>query len=311
MIRFLTLNNLRRLFYLTFCSFSLSSGIFLGWAGKSKVITAISKQAITHKKPEEVFLNRPHLTLLLLGCDEDRAPGGKKILVESARSDTMIVVKFDFQHQRITGISLPRDLMVQLPGYRAHKINAYHKFGGNELAKKAAESVLQISIDKVIDLNTSAMQEMVELVGGVEIYVPKKMKWTDRRGNLYIDLKPGMQKLDGYNAMCFVRYRHGDSDHHRQERQKEFLLAFRNALSKKPALLPVVLDKTIEIAGNQFTPDELAALALFVNRIGNDNIKMGVVPTYVAGYYYLGLDRAALPKVLKEFNLISTDSDQS
>jgi LCP family protein required for cell wall assembly len=297
------------------CGFAIVAGIFLSYFRKSEVVRAMGTQAFTQAQPGRYFEEKPTLTILLLGCDEDRAPGGKKIITEQARSDMMLVAKFDFKHNRITGVSIPRDLLVQLPGYRPHKINAYHKYGGKELAKKAAELVLQHPIDKVIAVNYKIMQEMVDMIGGVVMFVPKKMRWIDRAGDLYIDLKPGRQKLNGYNAMCFVRYRYGDSDWHRQQRQKEFLLTFKDAVKdavlRNPGLIPSLAEKSREIIGNELTPDQMAALALFAMRIGNDNIKMGVIPTIVAGHYYLRLDEKRLPKTLKEYHFVEDDSGNS
>ena len=286
------------------CASCIFTGTVLGWMNGSKVITAVSRQVIKRTQPQEIFEEKDSITVLLLGCDEDRAPGGKKIITRYARSDMMLVAKFDFNNKQITGVSIPRDLKISVPGYRAHKINAYHKFGGKLLAKKAAESVIGTKIDKVIAINNSDLQQMVDLIGGIEIYVPKRMKWTDKRGGLYINLRPGLQKLNGYDAMCFVRYRYGDSDFHRQQRQKEFLLSYRDTLIENMRLLPKVCNKFHSIISDQFTPDEFAALALFVTKVSSENIRMGVIPTYEAGHYFLRIDKPMLAKTLKEFNLV-------
>lgn len=287
------------------CLGALGMGTLFSWVGQSKMITTISKQVISKTAPKQIFKEKDTLTMLLLGCDEERAPGGKKITVESARSDSMLVLKFDFKQNKLTGVSIPRDLLVAVPGYRSHKINAYHKFGGNDLSKKAVSHVLGISIDRVISLNTHIFQEMVDMVGGIDINVEKRMKWTDKAGDLYINLHPGFQHLNGYNAMCFVRYRYGDSDHHRQQRQKQFLLAFRDKVAQNVTLLPKLADKAQQIVGDDFSTDEIASLVLFAARLGGENIRMGIVPTYVGGHYWLKIDERKLASTLKEFNLIN------
>jgi LCP family protein required for cell wall assembly len=294
--------------YVLLCIACLLGGSFFGWINKSQVLATISRQILTRSQPKDVFKDKDSLTVLLLGCDEDRAPGGKRILVDSARSDMIFVAKVNFKTNEITGVSIPRDLKVQLAGYRDEKINHYYKFGGKELSKRAVESVIHCPIDKVIAINTKILQDMVDLIGGITIDIPKKMKWTDRRGDLYIDLHPGRQKLDGYNAMCFVRYRR-DSDTDRQRRQREFLLAYRDELIKNPSAIPAVVDKFKQLVADDFSVEEFAALALFITRLKSENIRMGMIPARVAGHYFLRIDESKLFDTLREYKLLpSTDT---
>jgi polyisoprenyl-teichoic acid--peptidoglycan teichoic acid transferase len=129
------------------------------------------------------------------------------------------------------------------------------------------------------------------------------MKYTDKAGGLFIDFKPGKQHLDGYQAMCYVRYRHGDDDFHRQNRQKEFLMAFKDAMLRNVAALPQVADKAKAAIGGGLDNQEIIALAHFARKVGRDNIKMGVVPVLPADKYNYRIDTGELPRVLAEFHL--------
>jgi polyisoprenyl-teichoic acid--peptidoglycan teichoic acid transferase len=291
-------------FYIAFCGAILSASSVAGWLMQSDMGRLVVTRTIWPKDPDEVF-NGQDMTILVLGCDEDRSQGGgARVLRENARSDMMLVAKLDFRHNRITGVSIPRDLLVELPGYPMQKINGYHSKGGKELSKDAVEYVLGIKIDKVVEINYQALQEMVDLVGGVEVYVPKRMKYTDKAGKLFIDLEPGRQVLDGYNAMCYVRYRKGDSDMHRQERQKDFMMAFKQKVVQKPMLLPKVADKSVDLMGGNLTAEEVYALGLFAQKIGAENVKLGVVPVLDAPNYNLIINRRLLPQTLREYNLV-------
>lgn len=294
------------LIYVAFCATVLMACAAWRWANQSTLVKQLVTQQIMNTPPEEVFENKDYLTILVLGCDVDLSYGGKKVLKQAARSDMMLVAKLDFAHRKVTGISIPRDLLVALPGYREQKINAYHVLGGNELSKRAAEQVLGISIDRVVEIDYEAFQEMVDLIGGVEVYIPKKLKYTDKAGGLFIDLKPGKQTLDGYDSMCFVRYRHGDSDFARQDRQKDFLLAFKDGVMKQPGKLPTVANKAMEVMGGELDAREVASLMLFARKVGNDNIKMGMVPTRDEANYNLSVDRSKLREKLKELNFTGT-----
>ena len=289
-------------FYGFFCAFCLISGALVAWINSSAVVRTVLLQSLQHKSPEEAWGGKDSVNLLILGCDEDWYYKGTQLIHSQARSDMILVAKLDFKNNRITGISIPRDTLARVAGYRRQKVNAYHLLGGADLSKEAVESLVPVQIDKVIVLNYDAFAAMVDLVGGVRLDVPKNMNYDDNAGHLHIHLAEGVQTLDGTQAVGFVRFRHSDSDFMRQARQKEFLLAFKNAMLRKPGILPEVAEKAREVTGNSLTPDEIASLALFVHGVPNMDIKMGMVPTVSAGNFNLRIDAAKLPATLREFN---------
>jgi LCP family protein required for cell wall assembly len=212
----------------------------------------------------------------------------------------MLVARIDFKNKRVGGVSIPRDLEVELPGYRAQKINAYHSIGGPPLAQQAVESVIPIQIDKVIVLNYDAFQKMIDSAGGVEVFVTKKMDYDDNAGHLHVHLKPGRQKLKGYDAMCYVRFRHdAQSDFARQGRQKDLMLALKEQLKKNPGIIPDVTNEAYNVLNKALSTDEVAALGRFMQSIPGDNIKMGQVPVISQSKSYnLLLDTDKLHDVL-------------
>ena len=156
-------------------------------------------------------------------------------------------------------------------------------------------------------LDFDAFQDMVDEVGGVEIDVPKRMKHTDRAAKLFIDLQPGLQVLDGYNAMCFVRYRTGDSDFQRIERQRQFMIAFKDAVARNPLKLPLVANHAKQMIGGALSNRETVFVAKFAREVGSDNIRMGTVPVVdVPGSraYELAVDTNKLYETLVDYNLV-------
>lgn len=293
--------------YVSLCGAAAGLGFFSRFVSESKVVGAYSRQLILNTPPKEVFDNKDSMIVLVLGCDADVSYGGKKILNGKARSDTMLVAKLDFANRRISGVGLPRDLLVEVPGYHKQKINAYHAIGGKPLAQKAAEAVVGIPIDRTITLDYPSFMEMVDLVGGVDVFIPKRMKYQDLRANppLKMDFKPGRQRLDGYDAMCFVRFRHSDDTFQRQARQIDFLMAFKEVLKTKPQLLGRVADKALGVLGDGFSSDEVAAMARFAQSVPKDRIRFGTVPVIPAANYNMELDESALPEVLSRYNLMA------
>src|SRR5688500_1557516 len=235
-------------FYGLICIAALSIGAGFRWVGQSPLLWQMFKTKVlrmAHPTPQSVF-QKDSVTLLVLGCDEDRV-WGKGVIREKARSDMMLVAKIDFKQNRISGVSIPRDTLVAVPGYAEQKINGYHAIGlrnggesmAKELAKEAAQTCIGVPIDKVLVIDYKAMQEMVNLVGGVDIFVDKDIKYNDNFGELHINLKAGKQRLNGYEAMGFVRFRHDRlGDFARQDRQKQFMLAFKEAMQQSVGRLP-------------------------------------------------------------------------
>ncbi len=282
-----------------------------GWLRSTPAGKAVSDHIFTFnpKPPSKVFLEdgKPsdHLTVLVLGCDEDLTTGGNRVTNARARSDMMLVARLDFANKQITALSIPRDLEFRLRTYdnKVHKMNAFHVYGGDDLTKEAVEHLLGLKVDRVSTLDFNAFQDIVDLVGGVTVDVEKPMRYTDRAAKLYIDLKPGVQKLGGYKAMGFVRFRHNDSDFARQERQKQFMLAMKEQLVSHWTALPQVLDKAVALTGDAFNYDEFASLLLFSKSVGQDNIRMGMVPV-VEKDRAVKLDEEKLADTLVAFDFI-------
>ncbi|MGB9588176.1 MAG: LCP family protein, partial [Armatimonadota bacterium] len=154
-------------------------------------------------------------------------------------TDTIMVVSIDLTSKQVAAISIPRDTRVDLNGYGGYqKINAAHVMGGPALTMCVVQQLIGVSPDYYVKLNVQGFKQMVDILGGVTIDVEKNMRYRDRSQNLYINLKKGVQVLDGEKAMQYVRFRHDAmGDIARIERQQKFVKALaKQALS--PANFP-------------------------------------------------------------------------
>lgn len=297
--------------YTSLCASALAVGAGFHWVQRSPLLMEAIKSPVADRFRATPFENQPAVTLLILGCDQELTYRGTKVLNKYARSDMMMVVRIDFESKKIGGLSIPRDTVVAAGGYRPQKINAYHVLGGADLSRQAVETLLPVTIDRVVVIDFDAFQQMVDLVGGVEVYVPKRMKHTDRAAKLFIDLQPGRQVLNGYDSMCFVRYRKTDDDFKRTERQRDFLLAFKQAVMRNPIKLPEVANKGKEVLGDALTDQEIVYLAKFAQAVGNDNIKVGMVPVRdVPGSltFDLEIDDGRIQETLQQFHMAPSES---
>lgn len=274
---------------------SLGAGTFFGWKASSKLLGAIVEQAARNTDPREIFDNRDAIHILILGIDENRYyatrdSGKAGQVLDGGRSDVMMVCRLDFKDKFVSGLSIPRDLAIEVDGYSKRKINAYYEKGGSELARKAAERALGIPIDRVIEFNYQDIKTIVDAIGGVEVDVKKPMVYHDIRGGLSIDLEPGIQEINGEQAIGFVRFRkydkkfarehdlQADSDLDRQERQRHFMLQLKTKVERNPRLLPALANAIMGSLGEHLTEQEFAAMILFGRAVGQDNVKMESMP---------------------------------
>lgn len=306
------------IWYSVVCFVFLGVGSLYGWARRSSMITKVLTNQV---KPAQESFGSDAETFLILGCDQDVGYLSQYVTRHAARSDMMMVARMDFRTKEITGVSIPRDTFCRLPDDdQVHKINAYYNSEKNKtdddrrnLTKRAVEFLLGIHVDRVIVIDYDALQHLVEVIGGVPVNVPRPMDYDDNAGKLHIHLKPGHQVLDGYNAMCYVRYRHSnkrgqsETDFQRQQRQKDLLLGFKQAALDKWARLPEIAEAAKAVFGGALTEDQVLSLAFFSRGVPQQKIKLGVIPTKEDGNG-LRLVAEKLPQVLQEYKLIDSGS---
>lgn len=181
---------------------------------------------------------RQRLNVLLIG--EDARPGEK-----AARADTIILASLDRQLGRVALVSIPRDTLVEIPGHGKNRINAALPLGGVELLRQAVGELLGVPVDRHVLVDFAGFERVVDALGGVDIEVEKDMYY--RADDLTIDLKKGLQHLDGRQALQYVRFRHDAlGDIARAKRQQKFLQALAGqaaspaTLARLPRLLPAL-----------------------------------------------------------------------
>lgn len=301
--------------YLGFLAVALAGGTAAGWVNRSPEFAGGVKEFFSKESAEEVF-QKDSLTLLLLGCDVDIDERTKKITRKQSRSDMMLVARIDFKTKRITGLSIPRDVRCDLPGYRPMKMNAYHAVAkaGEEssLTERAVEHLLGgvgvVDIDRVLTIDYDEFQELVDIVGGVPVDIDKDMDYDDYAGNLHVHFKQGRVVLDGLDAMGFVRFRHSDDDFHRQARQKQFLVSFKQQVVKNLLRLPEIASKAPSVLGNTLSTRDIVALAKFGKEVKPDDIKLEMIPVVDGEGSFLEVNRKALKKKLVELGF-ATEAD--
>ncbi len=154
-----------------------------------------------------------------MGVDE--RPGDK------GRSDALMVMSLDPNHDKMQIVSIPRDTRTTIVGRGSEsKINAAYAYGGPDMAINTVENFLDIDLDYYVKVNMEGLSQMVDAVGGVT--VNNDRDWYDegyyKKGYHY---KKGEIHLDGPKALGYVRMRHLDNrgDFGRNKRQRQVIQA--------------------------------------------------------------------------------------
>ncbi|MBM3121432.1 MAG: hypothetical protein FJZ97_04520 [Chloroflexi bacterium] len=204
-------------------------------------------------------------TVLLLGVD--RAPQGTLV----ARSDTMILLTSLPPTAYVGMLSLPRDLWVSVPGVGPARINTAHFYGesmaaggGPPLAVQTVSEAFGLTIDGYARLTFSGIVEFVDALGGIVIDLPSAMS----------GYAAGEHRLDGTEALAFVRDRAGSDDFSRMQRAQLFLRAVLRQTANPLTWprLPIATAALLRSFDSNLPPWEWPRLALAVLRAGPDGI---------------------------------------
>ena len=181
------------------------------------------------------------ISFLFLGLDGDE---------NFPKTDAILIGIYNPFSKRIGIIAIPRDLKVKVEtplGFNYEKINIiYSKYSKKKLISEI-EKLLGIKIQYYGIISLDNLIKIVDLIGGVELYIDTPMHYIDRAAGLYIDFPKGLIKCDGLRAMKFIRYRADErGDLKRIERFIEFGVAFvRKSIEEKNILTNIKILKII------------------------------------------------------------------
>ncbi len=178
---------------------------------------------------------KERVNILLLGGDtrglaEDETP----------RSDSMMVVSLDPVTEKAHLFSILRDTYTHIPDHYNTRINAALALGGPRLAMKTVGEFLEMPIQYYVYVDFQGFVALIDAIGGIEYEVEKDMHYTSRAdGPEYdINLKKGLQVLDGKMALQYVRFRYdARGDYARTERQRKFLTVLSEELKSTSSLI--------------------------------------------------------------------------
>jgi LCP family protein required for cell wall assembly len=174
------------------------------------------------------------LNILLLGTD---ARLGEDI----SRTDAIILVHLNPREDRVSMLSFPRDLWVQIPGYGKGRINAAYPIGerrlgagyGPALAKETVSKLVGVPVDHFVLVNFEGFKALIDELDGIYVDVPKPIddpafptdEYEGDTRTIKVHFNAGRQLMGGERALIYARTRHADSDFGRNQRQQQILMA--------------------------------------------------------------------------------------
>lgn len=292
------------IFYVLVCLLALGLGTYRGLHDTNPLMSAaiVGRLNPFHTDP---FAGHDEYFILVLGTDVDYDERGR-VVSDSARADSIQLIRFDFLNRAVGMLAIPRDTYIELRGYKPMKINELHKVGGKEAVAQAVTQLTGIVPDRVVEINFEFVKRAVDAVGGVEIYVNKRLYYVDRSGGLYIDFKPGRHHMNGDQALGFVRFRHTDSEVDRGKRQQDFLIAFKRRVAQNPQFLPELSKIVMDMLKQYFEEEEVVSLAEFIRTVPTTHVRHASLPVregpvHPKFYYYPIWDK--IPQTLIDAGL--------
>ena len=262
--------------------------------------------------PEKIK-NLPDFYCLLLGKSE-------------AMTDTIMVAKYSPSTGKAALLSIPRDSFVGSNPNTAtasDKINSKYQISPQRTID-AVNELTGLNLKYYITVDTKALRDLVNAIGGVYFDVPIKMDYDDSSQDLYIHLEPGYQLLDGQKAEWLVRFRHnnngtsysyeyGDNDLGRMRTQREFLMAVAKQTLKLENITKIndimnVIEQEVETNIDFDTMMEYAPALLNINA---DNIQTNMLPgtpQYCNGVAVYLVDKDEAKDVVNELFLTSSNT---
>ncbi|MGH3353902.1 MAG: LCP family protein [Nocardioides sp.] len=233
------------------------------------------------------------MNILLLGTDGrtgDKATTGTEATASwtpgEQRADTMMLLHLSADRRSASVVSIPRDSWVRIPGHGKAKVNAAFSEGGPRLSVQTVERLTDVRIDHVAWVDWAGFEEIGDLLGGVEVYIPETVHDSARDRTW----TKGTHRLSGEEALLYVRQRYGlaEGDLDRVKRQQYVLRSILGGLRqsvdpknpKKAYDLLDIITRHLTVDSG-FSGGDLRALALDLARMPSSDLTFFTAP--VAG----------------------------
>ncbi len=226
---------------------------------------------------ESQHLQGKAVNILLMGIDA-------RDTESNSRSDTMMVVSIDPETKNIAIVSIPRDTRIKDADGKSEKINAVNYEDGPEAACETVSDLLDTDINEYVVTNFEGFAKIVDILGGVDIYVEDNMVHEDPiNPQLAINITKGQHHMDGQEALNYVRYRGGPTaDIGRTQRQQAFVKAVVKEMFKTQSIvkLPELIPQIAKYVHTNISLKDMIYLATVAKDFEQSTITAQTLPGY-------------------------------
>ncbi len=240
-------------------------------------------------------------------------------------TDTIMVASTNKATKKVNVLSLPRDTRVTLSNGNHGKLNSVY---GSEEEKKRPSAIINkveeltgLKIDYYVIMHPDGFRDVIDALGGVYFDVPQRMYYSDPDQDLYIDLQPGYQLLDGDKAEQYCRFRSGyaTADLGRIQAQQAFIKAlFEQKVNAKIVLkVPTLFTQLKKDFDTNIGLNDAVRLAKVALSFGTDSIETYQLPSssqYIGGGSYMIVNEEETANLIQNVFLTKekqTDSEDN
>lgn len=180
-----------------------------------------------------------YTNILFAGLDTGAEGKGQQV-------DNMFMLSFRHDDGAVRIVHIPRFTLTEIAGMpQPQRLNSAYSYGGINLLEQSVEKLLHVTIHHNVVIDTEALKELVDVIGGVDVYVENDMDYDDPEDDLHIHIPKGYQHMDGDTAQKYLRYASDDlGTYGRAKRQQSFIKSVYNRMLQPDMLtkLPKLTD---------------------------------------------------------------------
>ncbi len=221
------------------------------------------------------------LNLLVLGIEGGVTPTTSSQSNVSNPVESLWLMQFDPVENAVSVLLIPPQTRVQIPDRGRNLIASAHSMGGVTLTSRVLSQTLNaIPIDRYIRADAATFRSFIDLLGGVELFVPEPLSYQDSAQAIAVNLQPGWQTLKGEETLGFARFQNKETDRNGIHKQQMILQSVGDRLAS-PTLspeLPRIVQLMHEYIDTNLTLEELFGLVTVFQQRSPQGLKMVLLP---------------------------------
>lgn len=222
-----------------------------------------------------------YTNILIVGLDTGKEDEGQQ-------ADNIMLLSFKHDTGEIRFVNIPRYTLTQIPGIaQDERLNRAYVYGGISLLEQTVTKLMDVTIHHYVVLDTAALAEFVDVLGGIDIYVETPMDYDDPEGDLHIHIPKGYQHMDGDTAQKYLRFSSDElGAYGRNKRQQFFVKAMFDRVTQPDivANLPLLVDVCQRRINSSIESFDSAHFANVLTNMSGNKPEMELLPGGWDGY---------------------------